>query len=354
MVVVSCTIDTCEFKTQVVGDQTGSILLSHYIATEHSNANQVSSNIQDRAQRPQRPIITTELTPQQWSNIIRYWKIYKKEARLNTTNIITQLITCCDEELRNQLFNAHSEIEEKEEEEVIKAIRELAVKSESVIVAQVNHVKCRQGRDEPVRKWFSRLKGQASVCDYTITFKTTDGMEHTKSYEDNVLRQIIAANMDDSDIQTDLLSILNSSKKSMTADEMVCFIEAKENAKQGTVKLSSTHSINALHSTYKKNSRPAMNTYSQATRPKSTTQNTNKDKCSHCGTYGHGNHWGFHGANIRKKLGCPAYGKTCNKCHRLGHFGSMCRIPGLPRQTTAVAENEEAYMIGGAIGIQHE
>ena len=145
--------------------------------------------------------------------------------------------------------------------------------------------------------------------------------------------------MEDSDIQTELLRILNSSKMPMTADEMVCFIEAKENAKQGTVKLSGTHGINALHSTYKKNSRPVMKTYSQATRPKPTIENTNKDKCSHCGTYGHGNHWGLHGLNIRKKLGCPAVGRTCSKCKKLGHFESACRTPKLPRQTTAVAEN---------------
>ena len=353
MVILECPAEACEFSTQDVGEIAAAALLNCHNTISHSNTNQVSSNTQDRAQRPVRPTITTELTPQQWSNIIRYWKIYKKESRLNPENVTTQLITCCDVELRNQLFNAHSKIEDKEEEEVLKSIKELAVKSESVIVAQVNHVKCRQGRDEPIRKWFAKLKGQASVCDYTITFKI-DGTEHTQSYEDNVLRQIIAANMEDSDIQTDLLSMLNTSNKSMSAEEMVCFIEAKENAKQGTLKLSNTHSMNALHSTYKKNARPTMKTYSQETRPKPTTQNTNKEKCSHCGTHGHGNHWGFQSLHIRKKLGCPAYGRTCNKCHKIGHFESVCRATETPRQSTAAAENEEVYMIGGAIGIQQE
>ena len=160
MVIISCISENCEFTTQDVGDSAAGALINAHMMLSHNNANQVPSNIQNRAQRPERPTITTELTPQQWSNIIRYWKIYKKEARLNETNITTQLITCCNEDLRNQLFNAHSQIEDKEEEEVLKSIRELAVKSESVIVAQVNHVKCRQGRDEPVRKWYARLKGQ--------------------------------------------------------------------------------------------------------------------------------------------------------------------------------------------------
>ena len=78
------------------------------------------------------------------------------------------------------------------------------------------------------------------------------------------------------------------------------------------------------------------------------------DKCSHCNRYGHGNHWGNQGTHIRKKLGCPAYGKKCSKCHRLGHFEVVCRATLTSNQTTAAVSDlsEEYTMIGGAISLE--
>ena len=351
MVILSCASETCQFVTLDIEAVAAAALLNNHSSTAHSNSNQGHANTQDRAARPVRPLITPEITPHQWANTERYWNVYKKAARLNVGDTTTQLITCCDVELRDRLFDTHSDIEEKSEADVLKAIKQLAVKQESVILSQVNHLKCRQGRDEPFRQFYSRVKAYAIICDYNITFTEGDNT-YTKSYADKVLRQIIVANMADADIQIDLLSILNASKTPMTLDEMVSYIEAKENGKQSSLKLSSMHSTNALHSTYKRSIKSPVQTYSQATvsRPNNSTE-----KCSHCNTYGHGNNWGFNRAHIRKKLGCPAYGNKCSRCQKMGHFEAVCRISPTQRQSTAAAETEqEDHMIGGAISIQQD
>ena len=58
---------------------------------------------------------------------------------------------------------------------------------------------------------------------------------------------------------------------------------------------------------------------------------------------------GAQGAHIRKSLGCPAYGKTCSKCKKLGHFEIACRAIAQPYQSaSAIARSEpEEVIIGG-------
>ena len=351
MVKLPCGNTTCQYETPDLEMEAAMLIFKSHLTT-HTEAVARPSG---RAERMKRPPITTEISMQDYSFFLRNWALYKKY--LDKEEITTELLACCDEELRGNLFRTHSKIEESTEKEVLEAIKTLAVKKESVIVAQVNHFKIRQERDEPIPKYFARLKGQASICDYTVKFKTDDNREHTVSYEDKVLRQIMAANMADPEIQRDLLSRLNNSENEMTADEMVKYIEGKENGKESVSKLSNLHSTNALHSTYKKSTRPPTKTYSQAAKPLHTTQQNSQERCSYCGTHGHGNVWGKGSAHIRKKLGCPAYDKTCSKCSKIGHYTTMCKMMARPRQYSAAAKeghSQEDYIIGGAIGINQQ
>ena len=121
MVILECASETCQFKTLDIEAVAAAALLNNHNSTAHSN--QGHANTQDRAARPVRPVITSEITPHQWANTERYWNVYKKAARLNVGDTTTQLITCCDEELRDQLFDAHSDIEVKSEADVLKAIK---------------------------------------------------------------------------------------------------------------------------------------------------------------------------------------------------------------------------------------
>ena len=47
---------------------------------------------------------------------------------------------------------------------VLAAIKALAVRSENIMVARY----MRQGREEQIRSFYARIKGQADTCDYRI------------------------------------------------------------------------------------------------------------------------------------------------------------------------------------------
>ena len=40
---------------------------------------------------------------------------------------------------------------------------------------------------------------------------------------------------------------------------------------------------------------------------------------------------------------CPAFGKVCNKCHKLNHFAIKCRSKQTQRAVMAVEDGEEIY-----------
>lgn len=42
-----------------------------------------------------------------------------------------------------------------------------------------------------------------------------------------------------------------------------------------------------------------------------------------------------------KKELCPAYGKTCMKCHKLNHFAAKCRSGGNVAQSVKAVEDTE-------------
>jgi hypothetical protein len=75
------------------------------------------------------------------------------------------------------------------EEEVLTAMRRLAVREENAMVARVTLHNMRQDRDEPIRAYGARLRGQASVCKFT---QQCTGCGAKVDYTEAMLRDVRA------------------------------------------------------------------------------------------------------------------------------------------------------------------
>ena len=72
------------------------------------------------------------------------------------------VLECCDEPLRKDLTrNAGGSLTNKSVEEVMAAIKRLAVREENTMVARVQLHNMHQDRDETIRSFGARLRGQA-------------------------------------------------------------------------------------------------------------------------------------------------------------------------------------------------
>ena len=77
------------------------------------------------------------------------------------------------------------------------AMRKLAVREENTMVARVTLHNMRQDRDEPIRAYGPRLKGQASVCKFA---KQCTGCDTSVDYTEDILRDVLCRGLEDTEI----------------------------------------------------------------------------------------------------------------------------------------------------------
>ena len=114
-----------------------------------------------RIEKVTRPSISSAGTTEDWLYFETKWGDYVKGTKIEGTDRVIQLLECCDEQLRKDLTrNAGGTLTGMTEDQVIKAIKTLAIREENTMVARVSLHNMRQDRDEPVRAFGARLWGR--------------------------------------------------------------------------------------------------------------------------------------------------------------------------------------------------
>ena len=81
-----------------------------------------------------------------------------RATNLSGVDKVIQLLECCDDQLRRDLTrNAGGTLTGKSEEEVLAAVKTLAVREVNVMVARVALHNMKQDRGEPIRAFGARL-----------------------------------------------------------------------------------------------------------------------------------------------------------------------------------------------------
>ena len=121
-------------------------------------------------EKVKRPTINSSGTSEEWAYFNTRWKEYVEATGVTGKTRVIQLLECCDDELRRDLTRlAGGSVANKEGDTVLAMIQKLAMRIENGMVAGVNLQNMQQDRDEPVRSFCARLRGQANVCKYTVT-----------------------------------------------------------------------------------------------------------------------------------------------------------------------------------------
>ena len=208
------------------------------------------------------PTVALAGTSETWSYFETRWGEYRDGTRLRGDDVVIQLLECCDDELRRDLTRSnggsmvgHTGVN------VLAAMRALAVRSENVMVARYSLHDMRQGREEQIRSFYARIKGQADTCDYRIKCTKAECNE-TVDFAGEILRDLLVSGIVDDQIQLDLISDQN---QKMTIEEMIKFVEARESGKRSASRLLDTPSVNAAGTTYRRNKQQEVRTRTLAT-----------------------------------------------------------------------------------------
>ena len=230
---------TCRTEEDAAIDRRSTAIFAFFpAATTNTNPN-------TKLERVRRPTISAAGSSEDWSYFLTRWGDYVAATNVAGKEKVIQLLECCDEQLRKDLTrNAGGSLTDKTADEVMAAIKKLAVREENAMVARVQLHNMRQDRDETIRSFGARLRGQAGVCKFLVT---CPGCNMEVSYTENILRDVLTRGLADSEIQLDLLGERN---QDMSLEEVFQFIEAKEAGKRSAGRLSQSHSVDAAQSEY--------------------------------------------------------------------------------------------------------
>lgn len=163
---VRCPIPDCAF----VAEHTDLSIIAALLSIHGKIHDQPPSSQDSRTTRVKRPEITSRGTTTQWTYFLTRWEDFKEATKPKQPEIPIQLMECCDEELRADLIGMNGgTLARQTEQQVLEAIKALAVKRENKIVSIDTLGKMVQHHDEPILKYWARVKAQASVCQFQTT-----------------------------------------------------------------------------------------------------------------------------------------------------------------------------------------
>ena len=297
MPAIACPITGCTYTTPAEHSIEVAVTLLNLHGKDHD------SNPTSRADKVKRPVISSSGTTEEWDYFESRWTEYKRATNITGTEATLQLLECCDESLRRDVTRANGgSLSQKNEDEVLKAIRTLAVKEENIMVLRVELSNKRQDRDEPIRNFAARLRGHASQCKFNV--ECTD-CHRVISYMDLILKDHIIRGLSDQEIQ---LEVLAHQDQDMTLESLIKLIEAKESGRRSAHRLQD--STNTGNTT----------TTAAAASAYRTSQSQALKSCGYCGAKA------YHGTRFKdREQKCPAAKHKCKKCDTLGHFEKVCR-----------------------------
>ena len=117
-----------------------------------------------KMEKLKRPTISLAGMPETWAYFETRWGEYRDGTHLRGDDIVVQLLECCDDELRRDLTRSNrGSMVGCTEVNVLAAIKALAVRSENIMVARYALHDMRQGREEQIRSYYARIKGEADT-----------------------------------------------------------------------------------------------------------------------------------------------------------------------------------------------
>ena len=188
------------------------------------------------------------------------------------------------------------------ETNLLKEIKRLAVKEESILVHRMKLGKMTQAPGMGIRTFLANLRGQAALCKFQAKCNQA-GCQHIFDYSNEIIKDNLIRGISDPDILTDLLGDVKTDR---TLEEVVNFIAQKEQGKATRHAVGdSTHAIahNTSHPQGKQNSK-----------------SDNPGKCWACGGLSHSPR----NDRSTRSQKCPAWTVVCNKCNVKGHYQRCC------------------------------
>ena len=146
MVVVECSVPGCEFKTSDVSEPLAIALLgNHSLAHQSSMAQSTPAAL--RGPKLERPKINVGVSIEDWNVFLRRWEVFRTGSNVDEASSPSQLFQCAGAELGDSLLMTNPNIASEPLEQLLTAMRSLAVIPVATCVLRSELLQLRQERD---------------------------------------------------------------------------------------------------------------------------------------------------------------------------------------------------------------
>ena len=165
------------------------------------------------------------VNPEEWNIFTRRWNSFVTGSGLNAADCSAQLFQCACPSLGDILLKSHPDIVSQPTNDVMKAMKALAVVPVALGVARAELLAMCQLRDEPFRSFAARVRGKAETCSYTVKCSCKLDVDFT----DCIIKDVLVAGICDLEIRREVLGMASILSKSI--NNVVSAVESREMAR---------------------------------------------------------------------------------------------------------------------------
>lgn len=175
-----------------------------------------------RGPKLERPTIDVGVSIEEWNIFVRRWEVFRSESDIDGPSIPSQLFQFAGPTLGDSLLKANPHVTSQPLEDLLLAMRSLAVIPVATCVLRTELLQMHQERDEAFRAFSAQVRGKAEKCSYGATCGCGEAVDYT----DHIIRDVLLNGLYDPDIRKELLGTLDI--LSTPVNDVIALIEQKE------------------------------------------------------------------------------------------------------------------------------
>ena len=242
---IGCQFTGCAWSIEHDSEAVAIALLTSH-SQNHKGASVVATSKQ-KTPKIDRPEVKQDISDEEWQSFEAEWGRFKKCTEMGNDEIADQLFQCCDRPLKRLLIKENPEIIEEGEEALLEAIKRMAVLHVATSVRRTNLLASKQEHGQTFRQFYANVRAAAATCEFNVKCPYICCNEKKPiDYSPMVIKDILIAGIEDSEIMRDVLGMENLDSK--TDKDIVKFVEEKEIARNALNASQSQSGIGALSS----------------------------------------------------------------------------------------------------------
>ena len=151
MVVITCTIPGCEFKTHDVSETLAIALLGNHTVGHTTSSQTAPPPAPSRGPKLTRPTIDIGVSIEEWNVFLRCWQVFQAGSGIGEASAPSQLFQCAGAELGDRKLKTNPTITSESLWAVLTTMRSLAVIPVATCVLRTELLQLQQERDKTFR-----------------------------------------------------------------------------------------------------------------------------------------------------------------------------------------------------------